>query len=76
MQVQVLTTPNCFCGSIAVGLQITESRNWNPACPEHGIYSEWWNSDEQVHQRFVRRQESLELQRRARIARTQRNDHP
>lgn len=71
-----MTTPNCACGLVGVGLIVAEVRNWDPACPEHGVDSEWWKSDEQVHQRFVRRQESLELQRRARIARTQRNDHP
>ena len=30
---------------------ITESRNWNPDCEEHGVDSEWWQSPEQVAKR-------------------------
>lgn len=32
----------CVCGRIRVGMKVTENRNWNPDCPEHGIGSEWY----------------------------------
>lgn len=59
----------CVCGRIAVGMTVTEARNWNPACPEHGTESEWWNSGEQKARRERRRAEVADLQRRAREAR-------
>jgi hypothetical protein len=36
-----------MCPRIKVGSELTDSRNWNPECEEHGVDSEWWNSPEQ-----------------------------
>jgi hypothetical protein len=60
----------CTCGLIAIGMEVTDQREWRRDCPEHGVYSTWWNSPEQVEARAVRRQESIELQAQARTART------
>lgn len=60
---------SCECGRIALGLEVTEARNWNPECPEHGVASEWWNCEEQVQDRIRRRVELAKLQARAREAR-------
>lgn len=60
---------SCECGNIAIGLTVTETRNWHPECPEHGIESEWWNSEAQFQERMVRRSELIKLQARAREAR-------
>lgn len=38
----------CTCGRIKLGSEVTEARNWNPDCPEHGTESAWWHSDVQV----------------------------
>jgi hypothetical protein len=59
----------CTCGRIAIGMEVTEHREWHRNCPEHGVYSTWWNSPEQQQARAARRQESIELQARAREAR-------
>jgi hypothetical protein len=47
----------CQCSRLAVGRELTEHRNWNPDCPEHGVGSDWYESDEQVAAR--RRQNEL-----------------
>lgn len=60
---------SCECGRIAIGLEVTEIRNWHPECPAHGVESEWWNSDEQRQDRARRRAELVELYARAREAR-------
>jgi hypothetical protein len=60
---------DCGCGRIAVGMTVTEVREWNPECAEHGTASAWWNSPEQRAARAARRQRTADLQRRARAAR-------
>lgn len=69
------TTPPCTCGRIALGLEVTEVRNWNPECPKHGTSSAWWNSTEQRAAREERRVHLTDLQRRAREARQQARYH-
>ncbi|MGW6913738.1 hypothetical protein ACWGB8_07950 [Kitasatospora sp. NPDC054939] len=59
----------CTCGRLAVGMEVTEHREWHRDCPQHGVYSTWWNSPEQVEARAVRRRESIDLQARARAIR-------
>jgi hypothetical protein len=38
----------CTCGRIRIGLRVTEHRNWNPDCPEHGTETDFWKSREQI----------------------------
>jgi len=64
-----VTAAACTCGRIAVGMTVTEHRNWHPDCPEHGTDSTWWNSPEQQQARAERRERLIELQARAREAR-------
>ena len=59
----------CTCGRIAVGMTITETRNWNPDCPDHGKASTWWNSEEQVRLREQRRQNLIALWSKVKEAR-------
>lgn len=61
---------NCTCGRIKVGSTVTESRNWNPDCTEHGTSSVWYNSPEQVERRKNQNKRLRELQIRARLARS------
>ena len=42
---------NCTCSRIRIGMEVTEHRNWNPECVEHGVDSIWWHSPEQVAKR-------------------------
>ncbi|GHD70084.1 hypothetical protein GCM10010317_076620 [Streptomyces mirabilis] len=60
---------DCTCGRIAVGMTVTDTRNWHPDCAEHGTASVWWNSKEQQAARAARREQLIGLQRRAREAR-------
>lgn len=59
----------CTCGRIHVGSTTTELRNWNPACAEHGVESEWYADPVQVAKRAEDRQRLIDLQRRATEAR-------
>ena len=59
----------CRCGRIKVGSEVTEHRNWNPDCPEHGTESKWWNSPDQVRLRDERNTRLRLLQEQAREAR-------
>ncbi|MFE6500733.1 hypothetical protein [Kitasatospora sp. NPDC057738] len=59
----------CTCGRIAIGLEVTDHREWHRDCRQHGVYSTWWNSPEQQAARETRRQSSIDLQARARDAR-------
>ena len=59
----------CSCGRIRVGRTVTEHRNWNPDCTEHGTASAWWKSPEQVEKREAQSQRLRDLQARAREAR-------
>jgi hypothetical protein len=60
----VTATP-CTCPRLAVGMTVTEVRNWNADCPAHGTASAWWNSPEQQADRVARRAESVALQAKA-----------
>ncbi len=62
-------TSLCLCGRIKIGSTVTENRNWNPDCPEHGTESEWWRSPEQVEKRRQQNERLRDLQRQAREAR-------
>lgn len=58
-------TATCTCARLSVG----DSRNWNPDCVEHGLGSEWWNSQKEVARRNAQTARLRDLQRRAREAR-------
>jgi len=60
---------DCRCGRIKIGMEVTESRNWNPDCPMHGLESEWYRSDEQSAKRQEQNDRLRDLQRQAREAR-------
>lgn len=55
----------CRCSKLSIG----ESRNWNPDCPEHGVGTAWYTSDEQVAKRKAMSERTRDLQRQAREAR-------
>ena len=55
----------CICPQLVVGHHLSEARNWKPSCPEHGVESEWWNSDEQKAKRKADSQRLRDLQARA-----------
>jgi len=59
----------CRCGRIAVGMTVTNNRNWNGDCPEHGLTSAWWNSPAQVARRQKQNAELRDLYQQARQAR-------
>jgi hypothetical protein len=61
----------CSCARIKVGSEITEHRNWNPNCVEHGLDSAWWSSDEQVAKRQEQNDRLKVLQQRAKELRRQ-----
>jgi hypothetical protein len=50
-------------------MTVTEQRNWNPDCPEHGTDSTWWKSSEQRAKRDADNERMRDLHRRAREAR-------
>jgi hypothetical protein len=60
---------NCICARIKVGGVPTTARNWNPDCPEHGVGTDWYESDEQQLRRAEQDRNLRDLQRRAREAR-------
>lgn len=59
----------CTCRRIKVGSEVTEHRNWNHLCSEHGLESEWWKSAEQRAKREEQNQRLRDLQAQAREAR-------
>jgi hypothetical protein len=59
----------CTCGRLRVGNDLTDLRNWNPDCEEHGRESDWWNSPEEVEARRVQNDRLVEIQEEARRAR-------
>jgi len=63
----------CTCARLMLGSTPTESRNWNPDCPEHGTESQWWRSDEQVAKRQADSERLRDLQAQAREARRRAN---
>ena len=58
----------CSCGRIKVGMEVTEARNWNPDCPEHGLGTFWWKTVGKPRQ-DEQNARLRELQARAREAR-------
>jgi len=66
--------PACTCGRIKLGSEVTEARNWNPDCPEHGTDSAWYRSDAQVVQRQLQRTRLRVIQTIARLRRQGRLD--
>jgi hypothetical protein len=67
---RLMTT--CTCPYLKVGGRPTESRNWNPDCAEHGLQSEWFQSDEQKRKREAQSIVLRGLQAQARAARNAR----
>jgi hypothetical protein len=63
---------DCRCGRIKIGSEVTEHRNWNPDCTEHGVTSNWYRSPEQVAKRQGQDDRLRDLQRQAREARQRR----
>lgn len=45
--------PRCGCPNIVLGTEITEQRNWNPECEEHGTDSTWYNSEAETRKRLL-----------------------
>lgn len=62
----------CHCPQLAIGLEVLETRNWNPNCPLHGTESEWWNSDTEKAKRATARLDLIARQEEAKIARRSR----
>ena len=60
---------SCSCPHLMLGSERLEQKNWNPDCEEHGLDSEWWNSDEEVERRRTDLIRRRELFRRARDSR-------
>lgn len=58
----------CECARVYVGTQLSDNRNWNPDCPQHGIQSAWWKSPEQVMLRRQKADQLADLQAKARAA--------
>ena len=59
----------CTCGRLAIGMEVSVHRNWNPDCPEHGVHSKWYASPEQVAKREADNETLRELLERAKEAR-------
>ena len=64
----------CTCSHIKIGTTVSDSKNLNPECPEHGYNSVWYNSPEQVKKRGERSQRLRELYDTARKAREKVNE--
>lgn len=58
----------CTCGIVRLGAKEV-GRNWSENCYEHGVESEWYNSEEQVEKRKKDRDRLRSLQLQAREAR-------
>ena len=67
-------TSTCTCSYIKIGTTLSDSKNLNPECPEHGYDSLWFNSTEQVKKREERSQRLRELYDARRKAREKLND--
>ncbi len=59
----------CSCGRIKIGFEVTEHRNWNPDCLEHGIGSAWYMSPEQIRKRAEQNERIRDLHRQVKEAR-------
>lgn len=55
----------CICGHIKIGSEVTEHRNLDLNCPEHGTESAWWKSPEQKAKRKADNARLRDLQRQA-----------
>jgi hypothetical protein len=64
-----MSTSDCGCGRICIGREVTEARNWNPDCPEHGVATAWYQSPEEVAYRAEQNASLRKLQLQAREAR-------
>lgn len=64
-----MTSDECTCGRLRVGLTVTEARDWNPDCPKHGTASAWYASPAQRDKRAEASARLRDLQRRAADAR-------
>jgi len=64
----------CTCSRIKIGTTVSDNKNLNPECPEHGYNSVWYNSSEQVKKREERSQRLRELYDTARKARKNVNE--
>ena len=64
----------CRCSRLSVGMTVTESRNWNPDCAEHGTTSVWWNTPEQKQKRETDRLRLEDLWAQVRAARKKARD--
>ncbi len=60
--------PECTCGRIVIGTTVTENRNWNPDCPEHGEKTTWFEGEGGDYLR-AQVEKAIVLQRQAREAR-------
>jgi len=61
----------CTCGRIKVGWEVTQLRNCNPDCEEHGVGTAWYTEPERVAKRQRDNERLIDLQLRAREARRQ-----
>lgn len=59
----------CRCSRLKVGSTLTDARNWNADCPEHGIWSNWYHSPEQVARRDAENKRLRDLRAQAALAR-------
>lgn len=64
----------CRCGRIRVGTTVTQHRNWNPDCIEHGVESAWYKSPEQVEKRAKMNERLRALQAEAKAKRAEARD--
>lgn len=62
---------DCTCPFLNIGMKKSESRNWDPDCPEHGLKSDWWSSPEQVEKRARVNKQLNDLRRATREIRDQ-----
>jgi len=64
--------PACTCPHIKLDSEVTEARNWNPDCVEHGAGSTWWNSEAEVMKRQLQGTRLRVLNTLARLSRQKR----
>jgi hypothetical protein len=60
---------SCTCGRITIGSEVTDLKNLDLDCPEHGVTSPWYNSPEQAEKRAAQDARLRDLQTQAREAR-------
>ena len=67
-------TFTCTCSYIKIGTTVSDTKNLNPECSEHGYDSVWYNSPEQVKKREERSQRLRELYNARRKAQEKNKD--